>query len=368
MSDKLRRPTTAETDTCLQAERGKTDEEIASRTVLIERDADHVLAEARARARQVVVAARARADEKLPRGSPTPPPLAKERASEDDALRQQYQQADEISGRERQERQRILADLLGAERAATDRSLLLERVDAEEIVAKRDHFLGMVSHDLRNELGGIALSAARLLASAPNDDIGQKVFRTATNIQRITLRMSRLIGDLLDVASIEAGRFTIVVEEHDVSRLMYEVVESFQAIAAAKDISLIAKTVGGSILARFDPQRILQVLANLLTNAMKFTAPGGRITVCAERKDDHVCLSVEDTGAGIAADRIDTIFDRFSQGARTDRRGLGLGLFIARRIVEAHHGRIWVTSTPGHGSTFHFTLPVAVASDTQAKI
>ena len=360
MSKRAGRPTSVDTDTRLQAERAKTDQAIATRATAVEHDADQAVTEARHRAGQVIADARARADQELPeRSAPARRALSQEREREDDALRRQHEQADEVAARERQERKRMLTDLLGAERAATDKSLLLERVDAQEAISKRDHFLGMVSHDLRNELGGIGVSAARLITTAGNDDAGQKVFRTATNIQRITLRMSRLIGDLLDVASIEADKFTIVAEEHDINRLMDELFESFQAIAAAKDIHLEARTIGGSLIGRFDQQRILQVLTNLLTNALKFSSPGGRVTICAERKDGDAWLSVKDAGPGIAADRLDSIFDRFSRGSRSEGSGLGLGLYIARRIVEAHHGRLWVESTLGSGSTFHFTLPLA---------
>src|SRR4029079_13095457 len=118
----------------------------------------------------------------------------------------------------REERARLLADLLTAERGETDRSLLLERVDADELVARRDEFLGMVSHDLRNELSAIALGVGQLMRRAGDDDAGRRVFRSATNIQRITLRMNRLIADLLDIASIVLGQFTMVAEDYDVSR------------------------------------------------------------------------------------------------------------------------------------------------------
>jgi signal transduction histidine kinase len=235
---------------------------------------------------------------------------------------------------------------------------MLERVDADEITKMRDEFLGMVSHDLRNELGAIALSVAPLIISATNDDSGQKVFRAATNIQRITLRMSRLIGDLLDIASIEAGKFAIVPDQIDVGRLVEELIESFMPIAAAKDICLEGSTLSGPVIARFDRQRILQVLGNLLTNALKFTSPGGRITVQAERTGEQILFAVADTGVGIQTDRLENIFERFSQGSGADRRGVGLGLYIALRIVEAHSGRLWVESEVGRGSTFRFTLPV----------
>ncbi len=272
-------------------------------------------------------------------------------------LRQEHAHEDQLTAHEREERDRILSGLLANERDNTDRSLLLERVDADEIVARRDDFLGMVSHDLRNELGGIGLGVARLIRDASDDDAGRKVFRTASNIQRITVRMSRLIGDLLDVVSIEVGKFTVVVEDCNVARIVDELVESFQAIAAAKDISLTSNIVRGPLAARCDHQRILQVLGNLVSNALKFTPSPGRVTVCAERKGDEIWCSVADPGPGIAADRMQAIFDRFSQGTGADRSGLGLGLYIAQRIIDAHGGRIWAKSSPGRGSTFTFTLP-----------
>lgn len=252
-----------------------------------------------------------------------------------------------------------MAELLADERDATDKSLLLERADADEMLARRDDFLGMVSHDLRNELSGIALSAAQIVGTISDDEAGRRVFRSATNIQRITLRMSRLIGDLLDVVSIQVGKFTIVSENLDACKAVADAVESFRPIAAAKDIRLEGDTQHDAIPACFDYQRILQVLGNLLTNALKFSSQGGRVTVRAESIGNEIRFSVADEGPGIPADLAQTIFDRFSQGKRLDRKGLGLGLYIAKRIVEAHGGKIWVESELGRGSTFCFTVPVS---------
>jgi signal transduction histidine kinase len=142
-----------------------------------------------------------------------------------------------------------------------------------------------------------------------------------------------------------------------VCRTIGDIVESFTPIASAKGIALKMKLVDDSLPARFDHQRIQQVLGNLITNALKYTSEGGTVVVCAERRGEDVRLVVEDSGVGIAADRLTTIFERFSQGGRSDRKGLGLGLYIARRIVEAHGGKIWAESEIGRGSTFYFTLP-----------
>jgi signal transduction histidine kinase len=364
MGTRASRPTRRQTDTRLEIERGKTDEELARRTNLAAAQADEVKATARGQASDVLQTSRQRADDSM-RGSPAPVTeqarVDQERSRQDTVLRGQYAVADEITALEREERARLLTALLTGERGETDRSLLLERVDADEIVAKRDEFLSMVSHDLRNELSAIGLHVAQLMRHASDDAAGGRVFRSATNIQRITLRMNRLIGDLLDVASIEVGKFTIVRDDDDAGRVVDDAVETFMPVAAAKNISLTAKRLDGPPTARFDHQRILQVLENLLINALKNSPAGTSLEVAVERRGDDLRFSVTDRGTGIPPDRLDTIFDRYVQGTRVDRKGLGLGLYISRRIVEAHGGRIWAESKLGQGSTFHFTLPLSPA-------
>jgi len=357
------KPARESTDAHLGTERTKTDEELAARVRTSNQQADEVLHIERARAEEVLRTARARADERSQRrqlSEVEEMAIAAERVRDDEVVRREHARADEITAAERAERDRLVASLLERERRDTDAGLLLERVTADEVLSQREHFLGMVSHDLRNELAGIAMSVAQIIKNASHDDAGGKIFRSATNVQRITLRMSRLIGDLLDVTSIEAGRFMIAPEDHDIGQTVEEAVESFQSIASAKKISLVGEPTTEPAHARFDHQRILQVLGNLLTNALRFTPQGGRVCVRAERTGDkngtETRFSVSDTGPGIAADHLEAIFERYEQGSSTDRKGLGLGLYIARRIVEAHGGRIWV-QTSATGSTFHFTLP-----------
>ena len=359
MPDKPRRESREETDSRLKAERGKTEDEFARRTTATEDKADRVLDAARERAADVVRTARKLSDERMlgSKGSEAErASVEQERSRDDEVLRRGHALADEVAAGERAERARLLAELLTQERHATDRSLLLERVDADAVISRRDEFLGMVSHDLRNELSGTALSVGQILRHVTDDDAGRKIFRSATNIQRINLRMSRLIGDLLDVVSIDVGKFTVVPEDHDVCRTIEEIVESFAPIASARGIALTVKLVEDSMPARFDHQRIQQVLGNLLTNALKYTSEGGTVAVAAERKGEDIWFVVTDSGPGIAADRLPTIFERFSQGGRPDQKGLGLGLYIARRIVQAHGGKIWAESEVGRGSTFYFTL------------
>ena len=169
--------------------------------------------------------------------------------------------------------------------------------------------------------------------------------------------MKRLIGDLIDVASIEAGRLMVAREVGDPVAAVTEAVEAFQAQASASGVSLRAEVVEPLPRVLLDSARIFQVLINLLSNAIKFTPGGGSIVVHVECVGPDLCFAVRDTGAGIPADRLEAVFERFVQ-VRDDRRGMGLGLYISKCIVEGHGGRIWAESTLGHGSSFLFTLPL----------
>jgi signal transduction histidine kinase len=263
---------------------------------------------------------------------------------------------------QRQRQQRALTRLLELERAETDHMLSTERERADALVSARDHFLGMVSHDLRTMLGGIVLNAALLINEAADDDRGRTVIRRADAIQRFTVRMTRLVGDLVDVVSIEAGKLDVSLAPRDAGRLLGETLETFQPVAAARGIALEGQVEREAILGRFDHDRILQVLGNLVSNGIRFTPAGGRIVIGVRRTTPDVHFMISDTGAGIATADIEGIFDRFRQAPQRNRVGLGLGLYISRCIVEAHGGRLWAESVVGVGSTFHFTLPAAVAS------
>jgi len=258
---------------------------------------------------------------------------------------------------EREERQRALAKLLRYERDETDKDLHFERERTDAALVTRDDFLAMVSHDLRNMLGGVAVTTGMMVKEAPADAQGRKVVRRAETIQRFTARMNRLIGDLLDVVSIDAGHLSVNPASNDVTRLLRDSVEAFHLAAAAQHVELSVSEAPGLPPAHFDSERILQVLANLLSNALKFTPSGGRIEVRAVRERQDIRISVSDTGAGIPGDHLEHVFERFRQVNGRDRRGHGLGLHISRSIVEKHGGRIWAESRLGEGSTFHFTLP-----------
>jgi signal transduction histidine kinase len=347
-----------QTNESLRMEREKTDRALAERQAA-EEDSDLAVQQARESADAVLTEARAKADERLeasPHGE-TCTTLAEERVLEDEALQEERASADELLRRERDENARVLSRLLPLEREKTDRFLLTERARSDVALSNRDNFLGLVSHDLRNLLGGIVISTELLSARAPENEEGAQTLVTTARIQRYAARMNRLIGDLLDVASIDAGKLAIKPAPGDTAALIAEAVDTFQAAASEKGISLQTEIVEGPLLAEFDHDRMLQVLANIIANAIKFTSRGGSIRVRGECAGDELRFSISDTGTGIPGDMLEAVFERFWQVGKNDRRGVGLGLYISRCIAEAHGGRIWAESTLGEGSRFCFTLP-----------
>jgi len=205
-------------------------------------------------------------------------------------------------------------------------------------------------------------SAALIERGLIQQDLVEQVVSHARRIQRSGARMNRLIGDLVDVASIEAGVLAVTREVGDPTTVVTEAVDTFQVQAAAAGVALVAEIVPASTLAAFDSARILQVLTNLLSNAIKFTPRHGTIVVRVERFGDEIRFTVSDTGLGIASDKLEAVFVRFHQVTENDRRGVGLGLYISKAIVQGHGGRIWADSKIGVGSTFCFTLPINIDS------
>jgi PAS domain S-box-containing protein len=236
--------------------------------------------------------------------------------------------------------------------------------EAQDALRAREDLLAIVSHDLRNPLGVVLASSALLLKSNLPPDKQERARRQVEAIQRAGNRMNRLIRDLLDFASIQAGRLSVSVRPQDVSAMVNEVLEVMEPLAAPKSLRLVAE-VAPELAIRCDHDRVIQLFSNLVGNAVKFTPDGGTITVRAEADGDIVRFSVVDTGPGISADELPHVFDRYYQAQRKNRDGIGLGLSIARGIVEAHGGRIWVESEEGKGSTFSFTLAPAAPSAQQ---
>ncbi len=366
-----RKPTPAErvtTDDSLRTEREKTDEEIAGSRSAVRGQAAEVVAVARDKADAVLTEARDKEDEKLEAAGVSTArsnEIDRERGREDAVLSAERLGADAAIAAARDDmlrREKALKNLLAFERQDTDLRLEIERTRADAALTSREDFLAIVTHDLRNLLGGVALGAELLRDAARSGHPAAMIDRHAERIQRCTAQMNRLIGDLMDVASLDAGRLRVEPVPQDVSVLVRETMDAFLPPATAQGITLTSEVGPGIGLVELDHSRMLQVLANLIGNALKFTPTGGRVSLRVEAHDDSVQFAVQDTGEGIASDRLDQVFDRFFQTHSDDRRGLGLGLYIAKSIVDAHHGKIMVYSTPGVGSTFSVLIPLIAAA------
>jgi PAS domain S-box-containing protein len=226
---------------------------------------------------------------------------------------------------------------------------------ATRATSARDEVLAVVSHDLRNPISAVAM-CARILKEAPPDDPAERE-RMLTAISEATAWMQRLIRDLLDVSAIEAGRLSVERRPASLSTIVATAAGMVEGEIAQRALVLDIDLPANLPSVHADGARIVQVLTNLLGNAIKFTDAGGRIAIGATRAPGGVVVFVEDTGMGIEPDALPRIFDRFWQARATPRRGSGLGLAIARGIIEAHAGHIWVESQVGKGSRFAFSLP-----------
>jgi signal transduction histidine kinase len=353
-----RSPERAKTDKSLREERANTDSAIKGDRDSSERDAEGVIDKARALADAAVKAERKKTDKeaRLPPRPAKKSAVVGQRSKADRAVRGERASADDALRTDLKGRADALEGLLAHERAETDEYLLTERVRSDKDVAHRDDFLGMVAHDVRNLLNLVVLSLAML---RPDDEeTPPHVLAATTRISRYVARMNRLIGDLVDVTSIDAGKLGVEAVEGDAAALLTEAAEIFQPAAREKGVSLSTGIPPGPLRAMFDHDRVLQVFANLLSNAIKFTPREGEINVSVERTGGMLRFCISDTGVGIAAPMLEAVFERFWQVGKNDRRGLGLGLYISKCIVESHGGRIWAESKVGKGSQFYFALPV----------
>lgn len=234
------------------------------------------------------------------------------------------------------------------------------RAAAEADARARDEILAMVSHDLRNPLAVIAMAASALLNDLLSPTTPETTLRVVTVIQRSAETLGRQLDDLLDVASIESGHLALEPRPESVAELVARTVELSDAAARESRLELATEIAPDLPLVQADAERVVQALANLVGNALKFTPAGGRITMYAAPETHAVRFVVQDSGMGIEPDDLPHVFDRFWQKRRgSGRRGTGLGLAIVRGIVEGHGGRLSVESTLGQGSRFSFTLPIA---------
>ncbi len=232
--------------------------------------------------------------------------------------------------------------------------------EARQATRGRDEVLAVVSHDMRNPLHTILLGTGAALEILPADS---PVRKTLDSVRRAALRGERLIRDLLDVTRLESNRMQLEREPVRAGDLLNEAADSVAATAREQGITLTVSAKPGDVVS-VDRYRALQVIDNLLSNAIKFTGRGGAVSIGASAVDGDARFWVTDNGPGIPVEQQAFMFRRFWQSRRADRRGIGLGLTIAKGIVDAHGGRIWLESEPGKGTTFWFTFPLVPDAST----
>jgi signal transduction histidine kinase len=376
------------TDKSLEDERGKTDDYLAQKSKIVTKEAEEAIRLDRRTADEKRDLTRSQVDHDKAEGHLNSSPvedrnLIDERERSDRARKLEREKEDQIRTKERIQKRLIAEVLLQSEREETDNNLLDERasidLESDQISAlltdeknshdltktaliSRDQFLAVVSHDLRNPLWSISMSAGKLrdYFSDTAGDIAAPL-KFLNIIERNAANMDRMISDLLDIERMANAKLILKPSSCDIVGLFRECKGLFAPLILNKSFSMTIETSAEQLSANVDHDRILQVLSNLISNALKFAPNGGSITLSAEKMTNEIAVSVTDNGPGIPEAKIHQIFERFSQLGSNDRRGLGLGLFISKWIVEAHKGRIWVTSQMGKGSTFTFTLPLSLS-------
>jgi signal transduction histidine kinase len=239
---------------------------------------------------------------------------------------------------------------IGVALSAMVESLHRARARAEAAVRSRERVMEIVAHDLGNPLGAVGMSAEALLRRATQDEDRRHLER----IVRATSRMNGLIGDLVDVTGIEHETLAVTRTRESVEPIIRETAEAFQPKAEQQRIRLEVHSPPAELTIAADRARIVQLLGNLIGNALKFTPEGGRVALRVSAQGHLVRFEVADTGPGIAPENVPHIFEQYWKGGGS---GSGLGLFIARSIAHAHRGELSVKTAPGAGATFSFTLP-----------
>jgi signal transduction histidine kinase len=230
-----------------------------------------------------------------------------------------------------------------------------------------EQLLAVVSHDLKSPLSAIMMAAAALLRADGAEYRTPQIQKKAEAIQRSAERMARMIEDMADFASIQSGQLVIECGPERASELLTNVVQKFTAAAHERAIDLRTLPCADLPAIACDRERIVQVLSSLVANAIKVTSSGGQVSIGAERKGDEVVFSVQDGGPGLSADELPGIFDQAWRSRDSIYKGTGLGLTVAKGVVEAHQGSIWVDSKLGSGSRFSFTVPIIAALAEQPR-
>jgi signal transduction histidine kinase len=361
------------TDKSLKDERHKTDDYLDQESKTVEEVADETVQSNRIAADEKLEKQRALVDEKKSGSSTLAPIIDAERERSDKAQETARAEDDRIRNSERYQKRLIAEALLENERKDTDSNLRNERTradvaskknaelvsNAETALVTRDQYLAIVSHDLKTPLNAISLSAGIIRHSLKKtNEVDEDLLMSVEMIERNVAHMDRMISDLLDVERMSSEKLILNRRNYDICKLLSECIDLFAPAVSNKSFTMTIENCPSPLMAEIDNERILQVLSNLIGNALKFIPVGGTIKLSALKKENEVEISVTDSGIGIPEEMKAKIFERFSQLQKNDRRGLGLGLFISKWIVEAHNGKIIVASEEGKGSTFSFTLPV----------
>ena len=254
-------------------------------------------------------------------------------------------------------------DLFLAEELARRAALAMDNARLYDLVhagiRARDDMIGIVSHDLRNPVNAVKMLTGVMLDRQGLEPLSTEMGNYASVIRQAAEQMDELIQDLLDVTRVEAGRLAVTLKNENTEEMLSDILRTLAPVAAEKQIALRLNAPDDLPHVLADRDRFSQAVSNLVGNAVKFSQPGGEITVRVAVLDKELLFSVSDKGNGMTPEQLSHAFDRFWQSSRTDRQGAGLGLAITKGIVDAHGGRIWAESSPGAGSTFYFTLPAA---------
>jgi len=234
----------------------------------------------------------------------------------------------------------------------------IDITELRESIQAREQILEIVSHDLRNPLSVITMNLELLARRAPPGDAGADLRQRTETALRHARHMARIIGDLVDLAAVAANRLSVARKPEEPRGIVQEAVASFEERASEKGLALGCEVVGEPPRVLCDHDRVIQILGNLLGNAISATDPGGSVVVRVEPRENEVVFSVADTGRGIPAEHLPNLFKPYWRGDANAYKGTGLGLAISWGLVVAQGGRIWAESELGLGTTFSFVLPV----------
>jgi PAS domain S-box-containing protein len=252
------------------------------------------------------------------------------------------------------------AELLEATVQARTLELQAAKETAEAANQIKSEFLANMSHELRTPLHGILSFASFGLLKARTAP-PEKLCDYFQHIEQSGQTLLSLLNNLLDLAKLEAGRMVFEWQLTDLRRLLERVADEFSSLTSERHLTIACHTPDVPTEVTVDPEKMMQVLRNLVSNAVKFSPPGGRIELCLESRGPSVIVTIADQGMGIAVEELETIFDKFVQSRRTQTGagGTGLGLSICREIMTAHHGRVWAQNRPEGGAVFTAELPRA---------